>query len=245
MSVVILGGNECMERRYKDLCGAYSCQAKVFTKPAGGLKNKLGNPDLILLPGSKNTMGDLVWMRECGLESRLLQLAASGVPLMGICGGFQMLGREISDPEHVEAGGSMRGMGLLPMRTVFEGNKVRQQVSDVTGPLQGIWKEISGMPYEGYEIHMGRSIWEEETGYEKTTVVSRDNICGTYVHGIFDSKEMQQAVIGMLLHRKGLEPGEGLFMDQKDYKEQQFDILADGLRSNMDMDMVYRILNGV
>lgn len=210
-----------------------------------GTVSELGNPDLVILPGSKNTMGDLVWMRECGLESRLLQLAASGVPLMGICGGFQMLGREISDPKHVEAGGSMRGMGLLPMRTIFEGNKVRQQVSDVTGLLQGIWKEISGMPYGGYEIHMGRSIWEEETGYEKTTVVSRDNICGTYVHGIFDSKEMQQAVIGMLLHRKGLEPGEGLFMDQKDYKEQQFDILADGLRSNMDMDMVYRILNGV
>jgi adenosylcobyric acid synthase len=162
-----------------------------------------------------------------------------------------MLGREISDPEHVEAGGSMRGMGLLPMRTIFEGNKVRRQVSDVTGPLQGIWKEISKTPYEGYEIHMGRSIWEEDkddssqTGLDdKGRVVSRGNICGTYVHGIFDSKEMQQAVIGMLLHRKGLEPGDGLFMDQKDYKEQQFDILADGVRRNMDMDMVYRILNG-
>lgn len=236
--------------------------------------SELGEPDLILLPGTKNTMGDLLWLRECGLESRLLQLAAAGVPMMGICGGFQMLGRELSDPEHVEAGGSMRGMGLLPMRTVFEGNKVRTQVCGVTGQMTGSWKELSNVPFSGYEIHMGRTIPEEGAAEfakisersenpsqhsekpdvmyfdnvcqqsEKPDGMYFDNICGSYVHGIFDSAEMQQALVDMLLRRKGLEPGEGLFMSQKDYKEQQFDILADGLRRSLDMDMVYRILNG-
>ncbi len=235
-------------------------------------ESELGQPDLVLLPGTKNTMSDLQWMRECGLESRILKLAAAGVPIMGICGGYQMLGRELSDPEAVETGGRMRGMGLLPMRTIFEGQKVRAQVFGVTGQLQGFWKEISGTPYEGYEIHMGRTIWEEagaetwtqdagagaeicpqaadtkeklgsQTAEGRGRVLSRDNICGTYVHGVFDSKEMQQAVVSMLMHRKGLEADTSLFIDHKSYKEKQYDILADGIRANMDMDMIYRILN--
>ena len=80
MSVVILGGNECMERRYKELCQTYRCQAKVFTKPAGGLRNKLGSPDLIVLPGTKNTIGDMKWLRQNGLEAVIKKLASRGTP---------------------------------------------------------------------------------------------------------------------------------------------------------------------
>lgn len=210
----------------------------------------LGEPDLILLPGTKNTMGDLRWLRECGLESRIKQLASGGTLLMGICGGYQMLGKEISDPEHTEEGGSMRGMGLLPMHTVFEANKVRTQVRGTTGHLEGAWKGLSDVPFAGYEIHMGRTIQEmQERNFAAITSLNGkadgmyfDNICGSYVHGIFDSAEMQQALIGMLMRSKGLNPRQLQYMDQRIYKEKQFDILADGLRRSLDMETVYRIL---
>ena len=234
--------------------------------------SELGEPDLIVLPGTKNTMGDLRWLRECGLESRIKQLAAGKALLMGICGGYQMLGDEISDPEHAEEGGSMRGMGLLPMHTVFEANKVRTQVHGVTGQLTGSWKELSNVPFTGYEIHMGRTIQEKQAQHFSTLTSQGgesdgiqtpqngkpdgiqtpqnmkpdgmyfDNICGSYVHGIFDSAEMQKALVDMLLRRKGLDPVQLQYMDQQVYKEKQFDILADGLRKSLDMELVYRIL---
>ena len=219
--------------------------------------SELGEPDLILLPGTKNTMGDLRWLRECGLESRIKQLAAGTALLMGICGGYQMLGNEISDPDHAEEGGHMRGMGLLPMHTVFEANKVRTQVHGMTGKLTGPWKDLSDVPFTGYEIHMGRTILKKDAAEfakiseqsdvpnqhpEKPDGMYFDNICGSYVHGIFDSAEMQQALVNMLLRRKGLDPGQLQYMDQQVYKEKQFDILADGLRKSLDMELVYRIL---
>ncbi len=218
---------------------------------------ELGEPDLILLPGTKNTMRDLRWLRECGLESRIKQLAAGPALLMGICGGYQMLGNEISDPDHAEEGGSIRGMDLLPMHTVFEANKVRTQVHGMTGKLTGPWKDLSDVPFTGYEIHMGRTLQEKDAAEfakisersdvpyqhpEKPDGMYFGNICGSYVHGIFDSAEMQKALVGMLLRRKGLDPGQLQYMDQQVYKEKQFDILADGLRKSLDMELVYRIL---
>ena len=219
--------------------------------------SELGEPDLILLPGTKNTMSDLRWLRECGLESRIKQLAAGKALLMGICGGYQMLGNEISDPDHAEEGGSMRGMGLLPMHTIFEANKVRTQVHGLTGKLTGSWKELSNVPFNGYEIHMGRTIQEKDAAEfakisERSEVPNQhlgkpdgmyfDNVCGSYVHGIFDSAKMQQALVDMLLRRKGLDSRQLQYMDQQVYKEKQFDILADGLRRSLDMELVYRIL---
>ena len=219
--------------------------------------SELGEPDLILLPGTKNTMGDLRWLRECGLESRIKQLVAGKALLMGICGGYQMLGNQISDPDHAEEGGSMRGMGLLPMHTIFEANKVRTQVHGLTGQLAGPWKELSNVPFNGYEIHMGRTIQEKDTAEfakisewldasprhpEKPDGMYCENVCGSYVHGIFDSAKMQQALVDMLLRRKGLDSRQLQYMDQQVYKEKQFDILADGLRKSLDMELVYRIL---
>lgn len=87
--------------------------------------SELKNPDMILLPGTKNTMEDLLWMRQNGLEAAVLKAAAAGKVIFGVCGGFQMLGDTLSDPLHVEAGGTIKGMGLLPMDTVFAGEKTR------------------------------------------------------------------------------------------------------------------------
>lgn len=121
---------------------------------------ELGNPDLVILPGTKNTISDLLWMRQNGLEAAVLKLADKQTPVWGICGGYQMLGEELLDPEGNEsgqAGTRTAGMGLLPLSTVFQADKVRTRVEGSFGELDGPLKGLSGLPAEGYEIHMGRT----------------------------------------------------------------------------------------
>lgn len=128
---------------------------------------ELRSPDLLILPGTKNTMEDLLWLRQSGLEAAILKLAAQGTPVFGICGGYQMLGKELHDPMSVEHGGSLKGLGLLPTVTTFSAQKTRTQVSGVAGDLSHtIFPNLSGLPYEGYEIHMGQ-----------TVICSKDETC--------------------------------------------------------------------
>ena len=122
---------------------------------------ELGEPDAVILPGSKNTIRDLLWMRRNGLEARILQFAGRGGTVFGICGGYQMLGTEIADPEGIEQKGTVAGMGLLPVRTVFRQEKRRTRVRGRFLPPEGILREMSGAAFSGYEIHMGRSVPEE------------------------------------------------------------------------------------
>ena len=119
--------------------------------------SELKNPDMIILPGTKNTMEDLLWMRENGLEAAVLKAAAAGCIVFGICGGFQMLGDTLSDPYHVEAGGKIRGMGLLPMDTVFASKKTRTRVTGEFLPMTGIFAALSGVAWK-----VMRSIWENQ-----------------------------------------------------------------------------------
>ena len=121
--------------------------------------DQLHQPDMILLPGTKSTIADLLWLRQSGLEAAICQQAARGCIVFGICGGYQMLGTSVRDPLGVEAAGvtDIKGMGLLPMDTVFQGEKVQQQTSGVFGEIPGALHSLSGMKYIGYEIHMGRS----------------------------------------------------------------------------------------
>ena len=117
---------------------------------------ELGTPDLIFLPGSKNTMGDLKWMRQNGLEAAVKR-AAGKVPIFGICGGYQMLGCEIADPDSVEEGGRIRGMELLPVRTVLQKEKHRCQTDGTLDAVEGIFSGLTGCKFAGYEIHMGET----------------------------------------------------------------------------------------
>ncbi len=144
--------------------------------------HQLGTPDLVILPGTKSTMADLKWLRESGLEASVLRLAGQGVGVLGVCGGYQMLGQTISDPHGTEGGGNMRGLGLLPVETVFETKKTRTRV---TASGCG-WFE--GAFIEGYEIHMGQTRRQAAApfcvlsdGREEGTVSG--NIMGTYLHG--------------------------------------------------------------
>lgn len=116
----------------------------------------LGQPDLIILPGTKNSIGDLRWLRESGMEARIRDAAGRSL-LIGICGGFQMLGRRILDPLGSEAGGTEDGLGLLPVETLFSADKYTRQVHGTARQLPGVWAPLSGLPVSGYEIHMGRT----------------------------------------------------------------------------------------
>lgn len=125
---------------------------------------EFGEPDAVILPGSKNTIGDLLWMRQNGLEAKILRHASGGGLVFGICGGYQMLGMEISDPQGTEHKGSIRGMGLLPVRTVFGLEKTRTRVRGRFLELPGILRELSGRKFEGYEIHMGETVLLDNEG---------------------------------------------------------------------------------
>ena len=201
--------------------------------------DQLHQPDMILLPGTKSTIADLLWLRQSGMEAAICQQAARGCIVFGICGGYQMLGASVRDPLGVEAAGvtEIKGMGLLPMDTVFQGEKVQQQTSGVFGEIPGALHSLSGMKYTGYEIHMGRS------RQQLAPLVNQGNVYGSYIHGIFDGAGIAQAVIGDLAARKGIDPGTLTVFDPERYKQEQYDKLADAVRGGLDMDFVYKVLN--
>ena len=210
--------------------------------PAVGVRyvnrvEQLGRPDLIILPGTKNTMGDLRWLREMGFAEEILALHGSGTAILGVCGGYQMLGRSLSDPENAESGGTAEGLGLLPCETVFTGKKTRtrrQAVCDA-GPF-------AGARLEGYEIHMGRTrsaaapFCIMEDGTEDGAVA--ENVFGTYLHGLFDSGELVERVAGWLAERKGIRIPEQKTENRAAYRNRQYDLLADTVRSSLDMKTI-------
>ena len=199
----------------------------------------LHKPDMILLPGTKSTISDLKWLRQSGLEAAVLKAAAAGTLVFGICGGYQMLGTSVSDPDQVEAAGvtEIAGLGLLPMETVFHGEKVQTQTSGIFSGLEGMLAPLNGISYEGYEIHMGRS-------QENLNPVSEcGNVYGSYIHGIFDAPGITDAILKALCRQKGIDFNALGTFDMKAYKEQQYDKLADAVREGLDMDLVYKILN--
>lgn len=199
----------------------------------------LHQPDLILLPGTKSTIADLLWLRQCGLEGAVLKAAAAGTPVVGICGGLQMLGRSISDPDRVEAGETARarGMGLLELDTVFSGEKVRRQARGTFTAVEGLLDRLNGLDYEGYEIHMGRS------GDALPPLIGGGTVYGSYIHGIFDAPGVADGVLRAICERKGIGFDALLAFDPKGYRQRQYDLLADAVRGGLDMDYVYRIVN--
>ena len=199
----------------------------------------LRDPDMILLPGTKSTIADLKWLRESGLEAAVLKAASAGTPIFGICGGYQMLGRTVSDPEQVEAAGisEISGMNLLDMDTLFRGEKVQTQTEGIFENIPGLFSCLNGLAYQGYEIHMGRSM------ERRSAVTCKGNVYGSYIHGIFDAPGVAEAILGALCRKKGLDPARLGSFDPKAYKEAQYDKLADAVRSGLDMELVYRVLN--
>lgn len=200
----------------------------------------LKNPDIIFLPGSKNTMGDLKWMRESGMEAAVKKRAEDTL-IFGICGGYQMLGDMITDEENFEEGGSMRGMELLPITTKLLGDKVRKQVEGTVDKVDGKFNCISGLKYKGYEIHMGDTVYTKEANVKPGNVIQNGNVYGSYIHGIFDESEIANAIVKTIADSKGIKM-DNLCISLSEFKEREYDKLADIVRESMDMDAIYKIL---
>lgn len=223
-----------------------------------GKLSELGKPDMIVLPGTKNTIEDLLWMRQNGLEAAVLKKASSKIPVWGICGGYQMMGERLYDSEGTEGGmpgRTVSGMGLLPLKTSFHADKTRTQVKGTFGTVSGVFSELSGMETAGYEIHMGETssdndnslldIHEEQAGshIRKHDGYCKDSLYGTYVHGVFDKAETAETIVRALMKSKGIEPELGGFVfDYDKYREEQYDRLADTMRRHLDMKAIYQIL---
>jgi len=209
----------------------------------------LGEPDLILLPGTKNTMDDMHWMRESGMETLLLRQAEKKTPIIGICGGFQLLGKVMEDPDCVEHGGTMRGLGLLDIKTVFCRDKTRTQIMGVMKKGVGLFSKWEGREVTGYEIHMGIS--ENLGGCQELIQLSDGRIdalgnqdgsvCGSYLHGLFDTDGFAKAMIQKLMEDKGMDYQNWEF-DLAAHKEQEYDKLARLVRNSFDMEKIYKIL---
>lgn len=199
----------------------------------------LHQPDMILIPGTKSTISDLLWLRQSGLEAAIQKAAVEGTLIIGICGGYQMLGNKVSDPEQVEAGDftEIAGLGLLDMDTVFFGEKIQTQTTGTFSGVGGMLSELNGHSYEGYEIHMGRS--------ERMLppLMGTGHVYGSYIHGIFDAPRITDTVLHAICRQKGIDPEALHAFDMTAYREQQYDKLAAAVRDGLDMDCIYRILN--
>lgn len=202
----------------------------------------LQRPDCILLPGTKSTLADLGWLRQTGLVTAIQRLAAEGTPVLGICGGYQMLGRQLLDPHGVEGGGAMPGLGLLPCQTVFAPEKTRTRTQATVTALP-----FAGAVVEGYEIHMGQTTVEGSPfcrlpdGTAEGAVSG--NVFGTYLHGLFDTGELTEALTRWLLERKGLTAETFPTQTHREHQEEQLNKLADLVRSSIDLPKIYRIMD--
>lgn len=212
-------------------------------------KKELGEPDLILLPGTKNTMGDMEWLIESGLEGAIIR-AARTTRVIGICGGFQLLGKEMHDPDGVEHGGDMRGLGLLDTKTVFKEAKTRTRIHGHISEEHNIYN-LDNLSVEGYEIHMGttENLGEAipmitlEDGRTDAYMTKDGRVWGSYLHGIFDNEDLVFALVQDIMKEKGINPAEN-HLSIAEYKEIQYNKLADLIRNSLDMDAVYKAVFG-
>ena len=217
--------------------------------------SEFGNPDMIIIPGTKSTIADLIWLRESGLEAKILKAASkSGASsegsardaqgdapiIFGICGGYQMLGKHVSDPDRTEAQSitEIDGLGLLPTETIFEKEKVQKQVKGILPEIKGCLAGLSGMGYEGYEIHMGRG------DLDAPVIAGSENVYGSYVHGIFDAPGIADEILKALCARRGIDFSDLGTFDAAAHKERQYNILANGIREALDMKLIYEIMEG-
>ena len=207
----------------------------------------LGRPDLIVIPGSKNTIEDLRWLKRKGLFKAILAAGKNGSDILGICGGYQMLGKRLWEPE---SGDSEEGFSFFPQSTEFRPGKLTRQVKGrfAAGPFKGLC-------VHGYEIHSGvtaycgdggpeggESLLELETkkGERFADGYIEGNVCGTYLHGIFESGELLERLGGYYLDKRGLLFEEaGSFVDFNAYRQEQYDILAGIVRESVDIKKIY------
>ena len=234
----------------------YTDIAPLTLHPAIGVRyvdrpDEIGLPDMLILPGTKNTMDDMMWLKKTGLYDAIEKAYDTGVFVLGICGGYQMLGETLSDPDGTEGGmvsGEVRGLGLLPVTTVFTDKKTRMQCeahcSDAIGDAR----------IRGYQIHTGRTTHTAD-GYKPFSIIDKawgmdtpeavedgciwHNAAGTYMHGLFDTGELTSVLADALLVKKGEKPM-GIFVPPYSAsRERSLDILTDAICNNIDIEKIY------
>ncbi len=217
---------------------------------------KIGEADVIIIPGTKNTLADLNYLRKCGYDEEIKRHIEKGGRVIGICGGYQMLGKRIADPYGVEGGGEAEGLGYLDIDTVFEKEKAIYQVTAT--PLSGHKFSALRNDIKGYEIHMGNtsygdSAWPlflitsrngEDITVKDGAMAEGGRVWGTYIHGIFDNDKFRQWLIEEVRKDKGINATplqNHRVLNYGDIREDGYKRLAEVVRTNLDMERIYEI----
>jgi adenosylcobyric acid synthase len=223
----------------------------------------IGKPDLIIIPGSKNTIGDLKFIKDNGIADTIKNLAENGTMVIGICGGYQMLGKEIRDSGNVESKiAQIEGLGLIDVRTIFMQQKNTYQIKARLFDNQASRSDLNNFntrgEITGYEIHMGETELlngtlpflkiieraDKEVCVDDGAISNDKNVIGTYVHGIFDNDEFRLELINCLRRKKDLSPIQPGDLSTVD-KEKQYDKLADLFKKHINMDLIYGMIEGL
>ncbi len=214
----------------------------------------LGQPDLIILPGTKTTIADLKFLRARGLAGSVAQHARAGTPVFGICGGYQMLGAQICDPQHVESDDAkIDGLDLLPVTTTFAGEKLTARARGLIAAERGLFANARGAEISGYEIHMGVTTMigdadpllrvmargDARVNDSDGALAANGWIAGTYFHGLFDNDQLRATLLVNLAARKGARrAAEGARFD----RDAQYDRLAATARAHLDLEKIYQVM---
>ncbi len=216
--------------------------------------SELEGADIILLPGTKNTIEDLNWLKQHGLADEVIRHARRGGMVMGICGGYQMLGERLFDPNHTESRiPEIAGLGLMDFDVTFHETKTTVQSHGTIECSAGWLSEHNGLMLDGYEIHTGTNDFRQGcipflrlNGRDEVdgVVNAAGNIMGTYLHGIFDTGSFWHALVEHVRKEKGIQDDGGEVLTMEEFRKREYDRLADGVRQNLDMDAVYKIIRG-
>lgn len=210
--------------------------------------NELGTPDLVIIPGSKNTNEDLAFLKESKFDMAIKALHSRGTFIFGVCGGYQILGKKLIDANEVESDiKEQEGLGLLSTTTYYEDTKTTNQSKAMIGQQE----------VDGYEIHMGKTILDEGTQPLARIIETNGNVAdhldgaishnkkvyGTYLHGIFDNPEWTRRYLNRIRSSKGLGPLKNVVGSLKDFKETQYDELCKEFQENVDVDQILKIMD--
>lgn len=207
--------------------------------------DEMGEEDIIIIPGTKNTIDDLKELKDNGIATEIIKASKNGKVIIGICGGFQMLGEKIKDPYGIESEiKEIPGLGLLELETVMEKEKNTTQYEGKLSNCTGLLEGLEGEEIKGYEIHQGVTFGNESKVNDEdriVTVVKGENIFATYLHGIFENEKITRNILNKVRAKKGIElQMKGITFDE--YREQQLDKLEKIFRENVDIDKIYEIL---
>lgn len=216
--------------------------------------SEIKDADIVILPGTKNTIEDLNWLKQQGIADEIVRHARRGGMVIGICGGYQMLGEMLHDPLHVESRiPEIAGLGLLNLEVTFESEKTTVQAHGNIRCERGWLTEHNDLMLDGYEIHSGVNTFGQGcvpflylNGRETPDGVTNEkgNVIGSYLHGIFDTGSFWRAIVNRVRKEKGMEENTDDLMTIQEFRDREFDRLAAIVRQNLDMDAVYTIIRG-